>query len=86
MRVVQGYTLVPGLLAICQNTENRLKLIEMDNSLHTYITVRKNERNLSVFMQKNAKKLQKNTIIYIKLPRSNCHIFDFLPMQHCSPL
>ena len=36
-------------------------------------------------MQKIAKKLQKNTIIYIKLPRSNSHIFDFLPMKHRSP-
>ena len=63
MRVIQGYTIVPRLFAICQNTENRLKLIEMDNSLHTYITVRKNERNLSVFMQKISEKLQKNTII-----------------------
>ena len=58
----------------------------MDNSLHTQITVRKNKRNLSVFMQKIAKKLPKNTIIYIKLPRSNSHIFDTLPMQHRFPL
>ena len=34
-----------------QTTDDRLKLIEIDNLLHILITVRKNERNLSVFMQ-----------------------------------
>ena len=36
--------------------------------------------------KKNAKKLPKNTIINIKLPRSNSPIFDFSPMQHRSPI
>ena len=35
MRVIQGYTIVPGLFDICQNTENRQKLIEIDNSVQT---------------------------------------------------
>ena len=46
MRVMQGYIKVAGLFDICKNTENRLKLIEMNNSFHTKITVNKNERNL----------------------------------------
>ena len=50
MRVLQGYTIVANIFDICKNTENQLKLIEMEYSLHTYITVRKNERKLSVFM------------------------------------
>ena len=52
MRVIQGYTVVVEFFfEICENTENRIKLIKMDFSLHMKITVRKNERNLSVFMQ-----------------------------------
>ena len=53
MRVIQGYTIiVTGLFEICENTEHRLKLIKVDYSYHMYLTIRKNERNLSVFMQK----------------------------------
>ena len=51
MRVIQGYTVVVEFFEICENTENKLKLIDMDNSLYMYIAVRKNGRNLSVFMQ-----------------------------------
>ena len=36
MRVIQGYTIVAGLFEIYENTENRLKLIGMDKSLHNY--------------------------------------------------
>ena len=54
--VIQGYIIVAGLSEICEDTENRLKPIEMDNSLYIKITVRKNERNLSVLMQNIAKK------------------------------
>ena len=77
VRVMQGYTIVARLLEICENTENRLKLIEMGNSFHMKITVRKNQRNFSNFMQNSAKKLWKNTIIYIKQQRSKSHIFGF---------
>ena len=34
MRVIQGYTVVVEFFKICEITENRLKLIEMDNLLH----------------------------------------------------
>ena len=68
MRVIQGYTVVVEFFEIYENTENLLKLTEMDNSLHMYITVRKNERNLSVFMQQIANLLSENTIVYIKQP------------------
>ena len=34
MRVIQGYTIESGLFEIWVNTENRLKLIEMDNSFY----------------------------------------------------
>ena len=46
--------MVVGLLKICENTENRLIIktpIEMDNSLPNF-DGRKNNRNLSVFVQK----------------------------------
>ena len=53
----------------------------------TYVDYSKEEwKEFIGFYAKNAKNLGKNTIIYIKLPRSNCHIFDFLPMQHRSTL
>ena len=85
--VKQGYTIVAGLFEICKSTETRLKLIKMDNSLHMYmyITVRKNQRNLSNFMPNSAKKLPMNTIIYIKKQRSKSHIFGSLPLQHRHP-
>ena len=34
MGVIQEYAIVAGLFEICKNTENQLKLVEMDNSLH----------------------------------------------------
>ena len=34
MGSIQGYAIVAGLFEICENTETRLKLIKMDNSLH----------------------------------------------------
>ena len=34
MRVIQGYTIVVEFFEICKNAENRLKLIEIDNSLY----------------------------------------------------
>ena len=37
MRVIQGYDIVAGLFEICENTKIRLKLIEMDNTLHIYL-------------------------------------------------
>ena len=49
----------------------------MGNSFHMWITVRKNRRNVFHFIQNSAKKLRKNTIIYIKQQRSKSHIFGF---------
>ena len=69
MGVIQGYTIVAGLFETCENTETGLKLIEMDNSLHIWITVRKNQITWSNFMQNSVKNLPKNTIIYIKQQR-----------------
>ena len=37
MRAIQGYTIVAGLFEIYENTENRLKPIGMDESLHYYV-------------------------------------------------
>ena len=64
--VLQGYAIVAGLFEIRKNREIRLKFIKIDNSLHRLIIVRKNERNLSNFMQNSAKKMPKNMIINIK--------------------
>ena len=59
MRVIQGYVTVARLIEILvcgTKNRNRLKLVAMDNSLHVWITVRKNRS----FQTKNAKKLSKN--------------------------
>ena len=55
----------------------------MNNSLHMKIIFRKNQNNLSPVMQNSAKKLPRNTIIYIKQQQSISHTFGFLPVQHC---
>ena len=33
MGVIQGYEIVAVFFKLCQNTENQLKLVEIDNSL-----------------------------------------------------
>ena len=66
--VIPGYAidLEADLFEICNKTETLLKLTKIDNSFHIQIIVRKNQGNVSDFMQNSAKKLPKNTIIYIK--------------------
>ena len=68
MTVIHGYIIVAGLFDICKNTETQLKFIDVYHTLHTYITVLTNERNLSFFMQNFETKLPKNTTIYRKKP------------------
>ena len=61
----------------------------MNNSLHMKITFRKNQQNLSPFMQNSAQKLPRNTIFfYIKQQSISPTIsptFGSLSVQHCPP-
>ena len=90
MRVVQGYTMVHNSArAFWYMPKHGKSTKTYRNGQFFYIRRLQLERMKGIYRfscKKNAKKLQKNTIIYIKLPRSNSHIFDYLLMQHRSPL
>ena len=50
MGVIQGYIMVTGLFEICQNIENRVKLVGID--IFTYEGYNKKEwKELSLFME-----------------------------------
>ena len=50
MGAMQGCVLLAGFFEICENRENRLKLIEMDNSLHLWIIIEKKSNNTIIYV------------------------------------
>ena len=86
--VIQGHAIVAGLLEICKNTENRLKLVEMDNF---YICRLQLERIKGIyqFLFKNCKEAVKeheqSKFISRTQPWSNSHIFGFFFLCNIAP-